>query len=129
MSKVLLRGLGQAYTSRSRGVPGVDAEGNLTPPPAVSEPIIDEEGEYKISTAADGTQTVTTFEESTQSNVITTIDPEGEVVNVERESLVEDSPEQTALITALTYDETSDLISDFAPLAPLAGLALLALFL
>lgn len=129
MSKVLLRGLGQAYTSRSRGVPGVDEEGNLTPEPEVSEPVIDEPGEYKVSTADDGTQTVTTFEESTQSNVITTIDPEGEVVSVERESLVEETPEQTALITAATYDETFDLISDLAPLAPLAGLTLLALFL
>jgi len=134
MSKVLLAGCNLGSAWRSRGVPGVDKEGKLTPPPTMPEPVIDEPGEYKISVNQEtGGKKVKTFDPETGGNKITTIDPGGEVVDVEYVPLNEKVEQQreveSALITAETYDKSADTVKKLATFAPLGGLALLALLL
>jgi len=132
--KVLLAGCNLGSAWRSRGVPGVDEEGNLTPPPEMPEPVIDEPGEYKISVDEEtGTKEVKTYDTETGGNKITTIDSGGNVVDVKyvplNEEIEAEKEIETALITAETYDQTADTIKKLATFAPLGGLALLALLL
>lgn len=114
---------------RSRGVPNVDEEGNLTAPDPATEIIIDEEGEYKIKTDKEtGIQEVTTFDEETKSKVITRI-KNGEVIDVEYKPIIKMTDTEKLVATAVNYDKTSETVKNLLSFAPLGGLGLLALLI